>query len=52
MRAPFRLGDEQIPAASRATIDLPLMDISMHTPVNMSAHVVHGRRAVHRTNFP
>lgn len=44
MRAPFRLGDKQIPAASRAIIDLPLMDISMHTPVNMPAHVVHGRR--------
>lgn len=44
MQAPFLLGDQSIAPGTRATVDLPIMNLSTHTPVNMPAHVVHGRR--------
>lgn len=41
---PFKLGRETIGPGERRTVDLPLGVLSNHTPVNMSVHVVHGRR--------
>ncbi|NNE24328.1 MAG: succinylglutamate desuccinylase [Rhizobiales bacterium] len=43
-RAPFKLGKRQVAPGYRETIDLPLSVLSDHTPVNLSVHVVHGRR--------
>lgn len=45
MREPFVLGGEVIAAGSRRTVDLPVSVLSDHTPVTLSAHVVHGRKA-------
>ncbi len=44
MQDPFVLGDAEIAAGSRRTIDLPVSVLSDHTPVTLSAHVVRGRR--------
>lgn len=44
MRAAFSIGGRYIAPGSRSTIDLPIMNLSTHTPVNMPVHVVHGRR--------
>ncbi|CAM4079914.1 succinylglutamate desuccinylase/aspartoacylase family protein [Palleronia rufa] len=43
-RAPFQIGGHEIAAGTRRTVDLPVSVLSDHTPVNMSVHVVHGRR--------
>jgi hypothetical protein len=43
-RAPFEIGDHRIAAGVRQTVDLPVSVLSDHTPVNMSVHVIHGRR--------
>ncbi|WP_299786128.1 succinylglutamate desuccinylase/aspartoacylase family protein [uncultured Marivita sp.] len=42
-RPGFRIGGEVIPAGSRRTVDLPVSSLSDHTPVTMSAHVIHGK---------
>ncbi len=39
----FEIGGEIIPPGQRRTIDLPVSSLSDHTPVNMSAHIVHGK---------
>lgn len=44
-RAAFEIGGEAIAPGTRRTVDLPVSVLSDHTPVTMSAHVVHGRRA-------
>lgn len=44
MREPFTLGGETIAPGARRTVDLPVSVLSDHTPVTLSAHVVHGRR--------
>lgn len=44
MRDPYSLGGELVAAGTRRTIDLPVSVLSDHTPVTLSAHVVHGRR--------
>jgi uncharacterized protein len=44
-RAPFVLGGEAIGPGSRRTVHLPVSVLSDHTPVTLSAHVIHGRRA-------
>ncbi len=44
MRAPFDLGSQTIPPGGRKTVDLPVSVMSDHTPVTLSAHVIHGRR--------
>jgi predicted deacylase len=41
---PFTLGDQTVLPGSRRTVDLPVSVLSDHTPVMLSAHVVHGRR--------
>ncbi|MDH3440079.1 MAG: succinylglutamate desuccinylase/aspartoacylase family protein [Gammaproteobacteria bacterium] len=44
-RKPFEIGGESIGPGSRRTVDIPVSVLSDHTPVTMSVHVVHGRRA-------
>ncbi|MCC1492121.1 succinylglutamate desuccinylase/aspartoacylase family protein [Cognatishimia sp. F0-27] len=44
MRPPFTLGDQTIAPGTRLRVDLPVSVMSDHTPVTLSAHVVHGRR--------
>ena len=44
-REPFRLGGVDVAPGSRRTIDLPVSVLSDHTPVTMSVHVIHGRKA-------
>ncbi|WP_264210539.1 succinylglutamate desuccinylase/aspartoacylase family protein [Leisingera thetidis] len=43
-RPPFTIGHAEVAPGSRLTVDLPVSVLSDHTPVTMSAHVVHGRR--------
>lgn len=43
-RAAFELGTHRIASGTRQTVDLPVSVLSDHTPVTMSAHVIHGRR--------
>ncbi|MEX5728185.1 putative deacylase [Rhodovulum iodosum] len=45
VRAGFDLGGETVAAGQRRTVDLPVSVLSDHTPVTMSAHVIHGKRA-------
>lgn len=45
MRPPFVLGDRHIAPGQRQTVALPVSVLSDHTPVNLSVHVVHGRRS-------
>ncbi|WGW03999.1 succinylglutamate desuccinylase/aspartoacylase family protein [Tropicibacter oceani] len=40
----FQLGQERIAPGQRKTVDLPVSVMSDHTPVTMSAHVVHGKK--------
>lgn len=44
-RAPFAIGGRLIAPGTRETVDLPVSVLYDHTPVTMSAHVIHGRRA-------
>jgi len=43
-RKAFGIGGETIAPGIRRTIDLPVSMLSDHTPMTMSAHVIHGRR--------
>jgi len=43
-RPHFTLGSERIAPGSRRTVGLPVSVLSDHTPVTLSAHVVHGTR--------
>lgn len=43
-RPPFELNGTKVPAGTRATIDLPLSLLSDHTPITLTAEVVHGPR--------
>ncbi|NNE86525.1 MAG: succinylglutamate desuccinylase/aspartoacylase family protein [Silicimonas sp.] len=42
-RPGFKIAGEVIAPGSRKTINLPVSEFSDHTPVTMSAHVIHGR---------
>lgn len=44
MRQVFRVGGVAVSAGTRAAIDLPITDLSTHTPVSMPVVVVHGRK--------
>ncbi|MFZ7092106.1 succinylglutamate desuccinylase/aspartoacylase family protein [Primorskyibacter sp. 2E233] len=44
MRDAFLIGSETIAPGTRQTVELPVSVMSDHTPVTMSAHVVHGKR--------
>lgn len=43
-REPFHIGQTTVAPGTRRTVDLPVSMLSDHTPVNMSVHVIHGRR--------
>lgn len=43
-RQPFSIAGSEVPAGSRATIDLPVAQLYTHTPLTMPIQVVHGRR--------
>lgn len=40
----FEIGHDIVAPGSRVTVDLPVSSLSDHTPVNMSAHVIHGKK--------
>jgi predicted deacylase len=44
MREVFQLGGVEVPAGTRAAVDLPITDLSTHTPITMPVVVTHGRR--------
>ncbi|KUO58463.1 MAG: succinylglutamate desuccinylase [Alphaproteobacteria bacterium BRH_c36] len=41
---PFEIGRSIVASGTRQTVELPVSVLSDHTPVTLSAHVVHGRR--------
>jgi len=43
-REAFRFAGREIAAGERDTIDIPVSVLSDHTPVNLAAHIIHGRR--------
>ncbi len=43
-RAAFAIGDSEVAAGCRETVDLPLPRLYTHTPLFLPVHVVHGRR--------
>ena len=43
-RKPFQIAGLSIPAGTRQTIDLPISLLYDHTPMTLTAHVIHGRR--------
>lgn len=43
-REAFEIGGECVEPGSRRTIDIPISQLSIHVPVSMSAHVIHGLR--------
>ncbi len=43
-RPSFEISGESIAAGSRKTVNIPVSTLSDHTPVTLSAHVIHGRR--------
>jgi predicted deacylase len=42
-QAGFEIGGQVVAPGSRKTVDLPVSALSDHTPVTMSAHVIHGK---------
>jgi len=44
MRKSITLGGVEVSPGSQAAIDLPVTDLSTHTPVTMPVHVIHGRQ--------
>lgn len=44
-RHSFEIGGDSVAPGSRRTIDIPVSVLADHTPVTMSAHVIHGKRA-------
>ena len=44
-RGAFLIGGEEVAPGARRTVDLPVSVLSDHTPVTMSVHTVHGKRA-------
>jgi len=43
-REPFEIAGRKIAAGTRATVEIPVSVLSDHTPMSLSAHVIHGRR--------
>ena len=43
-RKPFEIGTERVEAGTRKTVKVPVSLMSDHTPMTMSAHLIHGRR--------
>ena len=44
MQEVFRVGGVEVLPGTRAAIDLPITDLSTHTPITMPVVVVHGKR--------
>jgi len=44
MQDVFHLGGVEVSAGTRVAIDLPITDLSTHTPITMPVVVIHGRR--------
>ncbi len=44
-RKPFHFAGHTVEGGARRTIDVPVSLLSDHTPVNLSVHVIHGKRA-------
>lgn len=42
-RSAFVIGGQELTPGTRRTVDLPVSSLSDHTPVTMSAHVIHGK---------
>lgn len=42
--SPFEINGHRIQPGARKTVDIPVSTLSDHTPVNLSVHVVHGKR--------
>lgn len=42
---PFRIGDVEVPAGKRMTVDLPIARLATHTPMTMPVLVIHGKYA-------
>lgn len=42
-RSGFEMGGEIVSPGTRRTVDIPVSVLADHTPVTMSAHVIHGR---------
>ena len=47
---PFRIGDFEIAAGARLTVELPISVLANHTPTNLPVHVIHG--ATHSRKYP
>ena len=45
MREDFTVGDTAVRPGTQAAVDLPITDLSTHTPITMPVQVVHGRQA-------
>ena len=45
MRDSFLVGDTTVRPGTQAAVDLPITDLSTHTPITMPLQVVHGRQA-------
>jgi len=43
-RKPFEIAGLSVPAGTRQTIDLPISLLYDHTPMTLTAHVIHGQR--------
>ena len=43
-RPGFEIADQIIPAGTRQTVNLPVSVLTDHTPVTLSAQVIHGRQ--------
>lgn len=44
MRDPIEIAGIAVAPGERRTIEVPITDLSTHTPINMPVHVIHGRR--------
>lgn len=42
-RSDFVIARQSVPSGTRKTIEIPVSTLSDHTPVTLSAHIVHGR---------
>lgn len=42
-RSSFEIAGTTVPAGTRKTVEIPVSTLSDHTPVTLSAHVIHGR---------
>jgi predicted deacylase len=42
--SPFKIGDIEVQPGQRVTVDLPVAKLYTHTEMDLTAHVVHGRK--------